>query len=125
MDGQRLLAQVRDVMTVKQVYGEPIERDGLMIIPVTKIMGGGGGGSAGTDGATSGASGNESQVANPRGGFGLRAVPTGVYVIKDGSVTWQPAFDVNRVILGGQLVAVVLFLVIRAIVGVLARRQEA
>src|SRR5215211_2319724 len=110
-------------MTVKQVYGEPIEKDGVTIIPVAKVMGGGGGGSSSRRG---GEDGNEPAPggADVGGGFGFRAKPAGVYVIKDGNVSWQPAMDLNRVILGGQLVAVVLFLVIRSIVGVLARQRD-
>ena len=50
------------------------------------------------------------------GGFGLWATPAGVYVIKGETVTWQPALNLNRVILGGQIVAIVLFVTIRAIV---------
>ncbi|HEX5504432.1 MAG TPA: hypothetical protein VFW96_17545 [Thermomicrobiales bacterium] len=40
-------------------------------------------------------------------------------------MSWQPAVDVNRVILGGQLVAVVLILAIRAIVKARAARAGA
>jgi hypothetical protein len=36
-------------------------------------------------------------------GFGVIVRPLGVYVVKDGEVSWQPAMDVMRVILGGQL----------------------
>ncbi|QJW37000.1 hypothetical protein [Cellulosimicrobium protaetiae] len=44
------------------------------------------------------------------GGFGVRVVAKGVYVVDDGGVRWQPALDLNRVILGGQaLGAVVAF----------------
>ena len=123
MEPQRLLAQARDVMTVKQVYGEPIEKDGVTILPVAKVMGGGGGGSSSRRG---GEDGNEPAPggADAGGGFGFRAKPAGVYVIKDGNVSWQPAMDLNRVILGGQLVAIVLFFVIRSIVGVLARNRN-
>jgi hypothetical protein len=46
-----------------------------------------------------------------------------VYVIHDQTVTWQPALNPNRVILGGQLVAIVLLLTIRAIVQARAARR--
>jgi hypothetical protein len=36
--------------------------------------------------------------------------PSGVYVVKDGDVRWIPAVDVNRVILGAQVVAIVALL---------------
>jgi uncharacterized spore protein YtfJ len=103
VDVQTLLSQARDALTVKRVFGEPIERNGVTVIPVATIAGGAGGGS--------GESGGESG-----GGFGLRATPAGVYVIKDGNVAWQPAVNVNRAILGGQIVAIVIVLTIRAIV---------
>ena len=104
-------------MTVRQVFGEPIERDGLTIIPVAKVMGGGGSsGETGSEGAA-----ETARTSNTGGGFGFRATPAGTYVIKDGTVSWQPALDLNRVILGGQVAGIVLFLVIRSIVGALTR----
>jgi uncharacterized spore protein YtfJ len=113
MQMQDILAQARDVLTVKQVYGEPIERDGVLIIPAAKVAGGGGGGSGPAEGPEGGTG----------GGFGMQARPAGVFVIKDGQVEWQPALDVNRVILGGQIVAIVLLLTIRAIARARARAQ--
>jgi hypothetical protein len=79
-----------DAMQPKQVYGEPIERDGVIYLPAAKVRGGGGAG-----GDTTG---------NGAGGFALTAKPAGVYVIRDGDAEWRPALDLNRVILGGQLV---------------------
>ncbi len=107
MDVQDILGQARDAMTVKRVFGEPVERNGVTVIPVANVAGGGGGGS----GAAIGENGGSGGV-----GFGLRASPAGVYVIKGETVAWQPAIDLNRVILGGQLVAVALILAVRAIV---------
>ena len=107
MDVQELLAQARDAMTVKRVFGEPFEQNGVTVIPVARVIGAGGGGS-GTSVGDEGGSGAGA-------GFGLRASPAGAYVIKGDTVTWQPALDLNRVILGGQVVAVVLILTIRAI----------
>jgi uncharacterized spore protein YtfJ len=112
---QDILTQVRDTLTVKRVFGEPIERDGVLIIPAAKVSGGGGGGSGPAEGADSGTG----------GGFGMQARPAGVFVIKNGEVTWEPAFDLNRVILGGQIVAIVLLLTIRAIARARARVQAA
>ena len=47
------------------------------------------------------------------------ARPVGVYVVKDGEVSWQPSIDVMRIVLGGQIVAVVALLTLRRL---LARR---
>src|ERR687883_652094 len=106
MHVHELLAQARDVMTVKRVFGEPIEKNGLIIVPVANVLGGAGGGSGP-------ASSGENAAG---GGLGVWATPAGVYVIRDQTVTWQPALNLNRVILGGQLVAIALLLTIRAIV---------
>jgi uncharacterized spore protein YtfJ len=92
------------------VYGEPIQEDGVTIIPAANVMGGGGGG-----GDTAG---------NGGGGFGVRAKPAGAWVIKDGEATWRPAIDLNRTILVGQIVAIVALLVTRSIVTSLARARR-
>lgn len=112
MDIRELLAQAQDAMTVKRVFGEPYEKDGVTIIPVAKISGGAGGGSGE----------GEPQGRGWGGSFSVSAKPAGVYIIKGGTVTWQPALDVNRIILGGQLVAIAFLLVIRAIVQSRARK---
>ncbi|HET8628567.1 MAG TPA: spore germination protein GerW family protein [Thermomicrobiales bacterium] len=116
MDVQELLAQARDAMTVQRVFGEPIEKDGVTVIPVAKVAGGGGGGIGQRPG--------EGQPGQGGAGYGLQATPAGVYMIKEGRVSWQPAVDVNRVILGGQIVAVVLILAIRAIIKARAARDD-
>jgi uncharacterized spore protein YtfJ len=99
---EEVLAQARDSMNVTRVFGEPIERDGLTIIPVASISGGGGGG-GGQGHDDSGGSGV---------GYGLQSRPLGVYVIKDGKVSWQPSIDVNKVILGGQILAALALFVV-------------
>jgi uncharacterized spore protein YtfJ len=93
-----------------RVFGKPIQQDGVVLLPVAKVSGGGGGGS-GSGPAEAGA-----EAGGSGGGFGLTASPAGVFVLRDGQVTWKPALDVNRIILGGQLVAVVALLVARAVI---------
>jgi uncharacterized spore protein YtfJ len=101
------LDKATEAMTVRQVYGEPIERNGIMLIPVASVLGGGGGGSGeGTDGTASGSG----------GGFGLRARPLGALIVRGQEVSWRPTVDVNRMILGGQVFAAIAMLVIRSIV---------
>jgi uncharacterized spore protein YtfJ len=82
----------------RRVFGEPIERDGVIVLPAAKVGGGGGGG-----GGTSPA--GEMRRSEQGGvGFGLSARPAGAFVLDRGRLRWKPAVDVNRVILGGQLV---------------------
>jgi len=95
--------------TAERVYLEPIRQDDLVVIPAASVGGGGGGG--GGSGEQGGPSGS-----GEGGGFGLRAKPAGAFVIKQGKVRWQPAVDVNRVVLGAQVVAVTALLVVRAVI---------
>src|SRR5438270_11062177 len=47
MDAQEILAQAKDTMTVKRVFGEPYEKNGLTLVPVAAVAGGAGAGSGG------------------------------------------------------------------------------
>ncbi len=91
MNVDELLSGARDAISVRRVFGDPIEHDGVMIVPVAAVSGGGGGGGDNED--------------NGGGGFGLRARPVGAYVIRDGEVTWKPVIDPSRLTVGWQIVA--------------------
>jgi uncharacterized spore protein YtfJ len=107
MQVQDVIAQARDTLTVKRVFGEPYEKDGVTIIPAARVVGGAGGGS-GED--------PQGQGKGWGSGFGVTARPAGAFVLHDGELSWRPALDLNRIILGGQVVAVVAFLTVRAII---------
>jgi uncharacterized spore protein YtfJ len=81
------LGRANDAISVKRVYAEPVEQDGVTVIVAAAVTGGGGGGS-GTD---------PNGQQGEGGGFGANARPVGAYVIKDGQLHWRPAIDVNRV----------------------------
>jgi uncharacterized spore protein YtfJ len=96
------------VLTARRVFGDAIERDGVTVIPAARLRGRAGGKRA--EGRGGGAR---------RAGLKLSARPAGVVVIRDGNVSWHPAIDVNRIVAGGQVVA----LTIAALV-YLARRER-
>ena len=98
---------LRDVLTVKRVFGEAYEAHGVTVIPVAAVRGGGGGG-GGED---------LHQQAGAGAGLGVIARPVGVFVVDDQGVRWEPAVDITRIVLGGQLVAVAAFLLLRRLVG--------
>jgi uncharacterized spore protein YtfJ len=94
------LDAVKDVLTVKRVFGEAYELDGVTVIPVAAVRGGGGGG--GGEGDTPDAQGTGSGAGL---GFGVNVRPVGAFVVKDGTATWSPSIDPMRIVMGGQLVA--------------------
>jgi len=110
MNALEVVNQAKDAITVRRVYGEPYEQDGVTIIPAANVMGGGGGG-----GDTTG---------NGGVGFGVAARPAGAWIVKDGEARWRPALDLNRAILMGQLVAIVALLTVRSIAKALAKRKQ-
>ena len=111
MNVDEMLTGARDAMTVKRVYGDPIERDGILVIPAAKVAGGGGGGG--------------DKENNGGGGFGLRATPVGAWIIRDGQVTWEPAVDATRIATLGMLAAIVFLWTIRSMAKAQARARMA
>ena len=109
---------VKEVLNVRRVFGDPYHVEDVAIIPVAVIRGGGGGGGGEGDSGTNGKQGTGSGAGM---GFGVNARPVGVYVVKNGEVTWQPAIDVMRIILGGQFIGLVAVLAIRSL---LKRRRH-
>jgi uncharacterized spore protein YtfJ len=91
-DVDELLRGARDAIAAERVYADPVEGDGVTVVPAAALLGGGGGG------------GDSEQ--NGGAGFGLMARPVGAYVIGPGDkVEWRPAIDTQRILLGWQIVA--------------------
>jgi hypothetical protein len=84
-DLDSLLHGHRDAISGRRVYSEPVERDGVTIVPAARVVGGTGGGG--------------DEAGNGGGGFGLFARPVGAWEIRAGRVRWRPALDVNRLLL--------------------------
>jgi uncharacterized spore protein YtfJ len=81
-DVDELLKGARDAIAAKRVYAEPVEGDGVTVIPAAVVLGGGGGGGDSEN--------------NGGGGFGVVGRPVGAYVIRGKAVQWQPAADPAR-----------------------------
>ena len=114
MEVQEMVDRARDALTVKRVFGGPYEKNGVTVIPAASVRGGAGGGSG---------EGPEGTGRGGGGGFGLTARPAGAYVIRGGEVIWQPAVDVNRIVLGAQLVALAALLTVRTIAKTRSKRS--
>lgn len=105
-DHPGLTRAVQDTLNVRRVFGEPFERDGRLVVPVARVAGlngaalGRGTNSGDTDGAGARGEGGS-------GGLAARVTPLGVYVLDGDDAQWRPALDLNRVILGGQVLAAV------------------
>lgn len=83
--------QLADRLTSHQVFGEPVVHGGSTLVPVAGVRTG-----AGLGGGRKHSCG---------GGADVR--PAGAFCLRNEGVTWHPAVDVNRVVLGGQLAATV------------------
>jgi uncharacterized spore protein YtfJ len=98
---EELVAKAKESLGIEAVYAQPYQKDGITVITAASITGGAGGGN-----------GHDKQGQEGEGGgFGMNARPTGAYVIKEGTVTWQPAVDVNRLLAIAGAIAVAVLLV--------------
>jgi uncharacterized spore protein YtfJ len=131
---RELASSIMEAATVKRVFGQPIEKDGVVLIPVADVRGGFGGGEAAPAEAGTAALGSTSRstpvagTTGPRltswgGGSAWSATPAGVYVLKDRDVSWVPAVNANRTILLGCLTGIVALLVVRSIARSVARPE--
>lgn len=114
IDVAQLVSDARDLLTVRRVFGEPIDHNDVRVIPVARVRGGGGGG---------GGSAPDGDGSGGGGGFGMTASPAGVYVIKGSDVTWQPATNPERTALAGVAFAALALLAIRSVLRTALRRR--
>jgi uncharacterized spore protein YtfJ len=103
VDVEKLLARAADNLSVCRAFGAAYEKDGMLIIPVAIVAGGGG---AGTrqgrnrhSSPAAGATPQDSGQAEAGGGFGGLVLPSGAYVVKGDQVRWVPAVDVTIAVL--------------------------
>ena len=114
MDVGTLLMKASDSLSVRRAFGTAYENDGMLIIPVAVVAGGGGAGtghsrhrdpaaSADTqpegDPSVQGATPQDSGNVETGGGFGGLVLPVGAYVVKGDQVRWVSAVDMTIAVL--------------------------
>ncbi len=103
MQVQEILEEARKGFGAEGVYGKPYVHNGLTVIPAASLAGGGGGGG--------------DEEGGGGGGFGVKSRPTGAWVIENGEVRWKTALDLNRIVLGAEIVALAGIFAARAVFG--------
>jgi uncharacterized spore protein YtfJ len=88
VDVEQLLITARDAMTVRRVFGEPVVQGEVTVVPCALVIGGVGGGTGQRGDSDTGSG----------GGFGVLALPAGVFRIADGRVKWHPAVSANLLV---------------------------
>jgi uncharacterized spore protein YtfJ len=107
MEPQEAFRSVREALSARQVFGEPVASDGVTMIPAATVIGGGGGG-AGSKGSGEGDAGAGEPPTGAGMGLGLVAWPSGAFEIREGRVAWRPTLDVTRILLSALGVGLVL-----------------
>jgi len=132
MDVENILAKASENLSVRRAFGAAYEKDGMLIIPVAMVAGGGGAGTARPrdgnpaarpgsppkeDPAAQNAAPPESVRPDAGGGFGGVVLPSGAYVVKGDQVRWVPAVDAT-------IVALASLSLVRVLVRTWARRRR-
>lgn len=116
-DPAALTGAANDNLSVRRVFGEAYEREGVLVIPVARVAGATGLGSGGGESdLPSAPSLRRRAPGDPEphtghglghgggGGYAAHVKAVGVFVVDGSGVQWRPTLDLNRVILGGQVV---------------------
>jgi uncharacterized spore protein YtfJ len=85
---ERLGEKLGGKASVSAVFGEPVDREGITIIPVSRVGFGFGGGAGSRRGQ-----GEVAEGAGGGGGGGVSATPVGYIEIRGGNATFQPIRD--------------------------------
>lgn len=84
-----LARRIGGFASASAVYGEPVDQDGLTVIPVARVRWGFGGGGGGDDGDDDGAGGDY----GAGGAGGVTAHPVGFIELRDGEAEFRPIKD--------------------------------
>ena len=111
---ERLAERIGINVKASTVFADPVEKDGVTVIPVAKARWGIGGG------AGSGKDPDQSQIdEGSGGGAGVLLSPVGYIEIKDGRARFHPIYDTGttlQLLLGAGIVAMLVLRGVRKLV---------
>lgn len=111
---ERLAEKLGIAANSSTIYGEPVDRDGITVIPVSKAgygFGGGGGAGSKESGAGSG------------GGGGMMLTPVGYIEIKDGTTRFRSIRDPQTVVKIVAIGSLALLLTAKSITGIFKNKR--
>jgi uncharacterized spore protein YtfJ len=106
---ERLAEKLGTAANSATIYGEPVERDGVTVIPVAKAAYGFGGGEG---------NGTEGKGAGSGGGGGMVLTPVGYIEMKDGATRFRTIRDPQTVVKVVAIGSLALFLTTKSIVSI-------
>jgi uncharacterized spore protein YtfJ len=107
---QELAQKLGTSANASTIYGEPVERDGVTVIPAAKAMYGFGGGS-----------GSKAGEEGTGGGGGVAIKPVGYIEIKDGNTKFKSIPDPERVVKIIAVGGVMAFLILKSVTKMLRK----
>jgi uncharacterized spore protein YtfJ len=106
---ERLAEKLGSAANSATIYGAPVERDGVTVIPVAKAAYGFGGGEG---------NGTEGKGAGSGGGGGMVLTPVGYIEMKDGTTRFRTIRDPQTVVKVVAIGSLAIFLTTKSIVSV-------
>ena len=114
---ERLANRIGGSVRVTTIFGEPVVKDGVTVIPVARARWGFGGGSS-SEGHTS----ENQKGEGTGGGGGVKVSPAGYVEVKNGRARFHPIYNpamVTQIIIASGVVAVLL---VQAVRGLIAKK---
>ena len=111
---ERLANRIGGSVRVTTIFGEPVEKDGVTVIPVARARWGFGG-SSGSGGNTS----ENQKGEGTGGGGGVIVSPAGYVEVRDGRARFRPIYDpamVTQIIVASGIVAALLLSGVRRLI---------
>lgn len=113
---RELAERVGGSARAEAIFGEPVERGGVTVIPVAKLGWGLGGGSRPGSGKAREPGPGEAREPGAGAGAGMGLKPVGYVEIRDGETRFRPILDPTAVLGAAVGVAVLAFLLLRRLV---------